>query len=144
MSATNFTEDPRELPERAATEKALEPTQPSTADGYVKAIGSYLESDQPAAAREMAAFAVELFSGHAELEKMNRILNPRRVAVSSYRGPDRTREFDWLRRHREEYLGRRAARGGDELIAASDDVRDVIREVRARNLDTHPLVHRVG
>jgi hypothetical protein len=112
-----------------------------SADAYVQAVGSFLESEQPAAAKEMAALAVELFPGHAELEKMNRVLNPSQVTVSSYQGPDRTWEFDWLRRNRDAYRGQWVALGGGELIAASDNVQDLIRAVRARDLDGHPLVH---
>ncbi len=41
----------------------------------------------------------------------------------------RTREYEWLKRHRNEYSGEYLALEGDHLIAHGKDVRKVLREV---------------
>jgi hypothetical protein len=108
-------------------------------------IRSLLDSQKLVAAMREAARGAKLFPGHAWLRQANRVLNPSKVAAVPARDQemDRRKEYDWLRRHRDEYRGQWVALMEDELIASSESFDEVLRDVRARRLTTHPLVHRV-
>lgn len=115
----------------------------SSPDDFVRAIGSLLANEQVITARRMAARAAALFADHPWIEKANRVLNPSRIVAEPATAPDRTREFAWLRQHSAQYRGQWVALLGAELLASGPDVEEVLREVRSRNLQAHPLVHRI-
>ncbi len=115
-----------------------------SAEDFVSAIRSLLASEQARDARRMAACAAARFAGHPWLRKADRVLNPSRITAEPAQAPDRTREFAWLRQHSTEYRGRWVALLGDDLLAAAEDLDEVLRELRGRDLETHPLVHRVA
>ena len=108
-------------------------------------IRSLLDSQKLVAAMREAARGARLFPEDAWLRQADRVLNPSKVTVVPSRDQhlDRRKEYDWLRRHRDEYRGKWVALMEDKLIASSDSFDDVLREVRARRLAAHPLVHRV-
>ncbi len=116
---------------------------PQTAEDFVHTIEILLDEEQFAAAQRMAARAADSFADHPWLAKAHRVLNPKRVTSHPARGSDRKKEFDWLRRNSGAYRGKWVALLGDQLIASSDAAGDVLREIRARNLEARPLVHRV-
>jgi len=110
---------------------------------YVRMIEALLDSEKFAAARQMAARAAGLFSDHPWLSQANRVLNPRKAVSRPGKTSDRQREFSWLRKHSSEYRGQWVALVGDELVAHSESVEDVLGEVEARRLNGRPLFHRV-
>ncbi len=115
-----------------------------SANDFVAVIRSLLDEQEFLAARHAAARAVERFSGHPWLELANRVLNPTRIVRRpADDGPQRRKEFDWLRRNSERYRGKWIALVGDELIASGSACEEVLRAVRARNLAVRPLVHHV-
>ena len=91
----------------------------------------------------MAADGAARFPGHSWLEKMNRVLNPKRIVSEPADAPDRTLEFAWLREHAARYRGRWVALVRDELLASANELETVLRELRARGLEARALVHHI-
>lgn len=116
---------------------------PQSPADFMRLIRSRLANGQIFSARRAVARAAELFSDNAWIEKMNRALNPSRIETEPASAPDRTREFAWLREHGHEYGGQWVALLGDELLAVHTDLEEVLREIRSRNLEAHPLVHHI-
>ncbi len=116
-----------------------------TAEEFAGKIRSLLDGQKLVAAMREAARGAKLFPGDSWLRQADRVLNPRKVSVVPARDQhlDRRKEYEWLRRHRDEYRGKWVALMEDELIASSESFDEVLREVRARRLAAHPLVHRV-
>lgn len=54
---------------------------------------------------------------------------------------DRTKEMQWLREHRHEYLGQWVLLWGDQLLASGPDPVPLVAEVRARGIDRPLIVH---
>ena len=115
----------------------------TAADVFVERIKALLAGQEFLIAQREAARAAEEFPDHSWIERANRVLNPTRVVSVPSTGPDRIREFDWLRRNSGVYRGMWVALLGDDLIAFGKDFGNVLREVRARRLDDKPLVHRI-
>jgi hypothetical protein len=57
--------------------------------------------------------------------------------------PDRTRELDWIEKHKHEYAGQWVALDGDRLVAASPIQQEVWDAVKTDG-PTLPLVHRIS
>lgn len=114
-------------------------------DEHAQAIRALLEGDQILAAKREARRRAELFPDHPWLQQANRVLNPTRVVAVPARDQhvDWKKEYDWLRRNRDEYRGKWVALVEGELIACSDSFDDVVRQARERDLKVTPLVHRV-
>ncbi len=114
-------------------------------DELTRKVRMLLDSQRIAAAKEAAARGAELFPGHPWLEQANKVLNPTRVTVSPARdrGFDRRKEYDWLRRNREEYQGRWVVLLEDRLLASANSFEDAVGQVRPGDLKARPLVHHV-
>ena len=124
-------------------EAILQAEHRTSPEEYVRVIETLLDSEQFAAARQMAARAAELFSDNPWLSKANRVLNPRKAVSRPGKASDRQREFAWLREHSSDYRGQWVALVGDQLVTHSESFDDVLREVKARRLAERPLFHRV-
>ncbi len=112
-------------------------------EDFVRAIGSLLAGEQVIASRRMAARAAALFADHPWIKKANRVLNPGPIVAKPATAADRTREFAWLRQHSADYRGQWVALLGADLLASGPDIDELLREVRSRKLEAHPLVHRI-
>lgn len=115
----------------------------TTAADYAQAVRSYLGSGQAGVARRTAARGAAAFPDDPWLRKANRVLNPSRIVSKPATAPDRTREFDWLRKHSAEHRGRWVALLGEELLSSGAQLEEVLSEIRSRNLDTQPLIHHI-
>ena len=116
---------------------------PQTAEDFVHTLETLLDLQRFAAARQLAARAAAKFPQHPWLAKTDRVLNSKKVTSRPASGPARTKEFDWLRRNSGAYRGKWVALSGDRLIVSSDSAAEVVREIRSRDLEAPPLVHRV-
>ncbi len=117
---------------------------PSSAEEFVEAVRSLLASGEAGAARRTVADGTVQFPDHPWLKKTNRIINPKRIVSKPADAPDRTREFAWLRAHGARYRGRWVALLKDELLASAQELETVLREVRARGLESRVLVHHIA
>jgi hypothetical protein len=54
---------------------------------------------------------------------------------------DRSKEMQWLREHRQEYLGQWVLLWGDQLLASGPDPVPLVAEVRARGIARPLIVH---
>lgn len=59
--------------------------------------------------------------------------------TGTYTPKDRTREDEWLRHHKHEYVGQWVALDGDSLLAAGQNLTEVMAEARARQADCNPM-----
>ncbi len=123
---------------------ALAAQAPSSAEEFVEAIRSLLADGEAGAARRTAAEGAARFPSHPWLKKTDRIINPSRIVSRPADAPDRTQEFAWLREHSARYQGCWVALLADELLAFGEELEAVLREVRARGLESKVLVHRIA
>ncbi len=71
-----------------------------------------------------------------------KIKPPRDKRVPCEPMPDRTRERQWVKDHRQEYAGQWVALDGDRLVAASFVQQEVWDAVKVTDA-TRPIVHRI-
>lgn len=62
---------------------------------------------------------------------------------STAKDVDRTPEFRWLSEHGKEYLGRWVALSGEELVAHSATLKELVAELEPKNLLRKPLIHKI-
>ena len=118
-------------------------TKAAEAQTIVERIQSMLASQDLLGAQREAARGAKKFPSHPWLDKAGRVLNPTRVASVPASGPDRTRDFDWLRRNSEKYRGKWVALLAGDLIATADDFDALQRQILAGQFEGKPLVHRI-
>lgn len=68
---------------------------------------------------------------------------PPRITKSSARDVDRTPEFRWLRQHGQDYLGEWVALSGEDLVAHSKTLKELLAELETKDLPRKPLIHKV-
>jgi hypothetical protein len=73
--------------------------------------------------------------------KMREILSPARVRKSAVKGVDRSAEFHWLKTKAAEYPGKWVALVGEDLVASSDTLKDLLAHLAELRLDREPLIH---
>ena len=74
---------------------------------------------------------------------MNRALNERKVRTHPASGRNTTQEFRWLKSAPESLSGMWVAVVGTDVVAASENPRELMDSLRSRDLATSPLVLRV-
>lgn len=110
---------------------------------YLALVRSLLEREDLEAARKMLdAMPLEV-SETREARRLKKLLALPRVAVSETCDVDRTREYRWLRDHWQEYRGQWVALEGDRIAAAARSLKELRERLKALNLATPPLVHRL-
>jgi len=72
---------------------------------------------------------------------LRRILGPPRVSKSDLLDVDRSPEFLWLKKHGDEYKGKWVALVGENLVAASEALKDLLARLDELHLDGKPLIH---
>jgi hypothetical protein len=68
---------------------------------------------------------------------------PRDKCVPCEPMPDRTREWEWIAQHKQEYAGQWVALEGDHLVAASPTRGELSTAIKAAGA-TLPLIHRIA
>jgi hypothetical protein len=110
---------------------------------WIRVLQNLIERDMIAEARSVLDKIPQSAFGTEQLENLRRVLAPPKVGRSAIRGLDRTREWNWLRRHSEDYRGKWVAVLGDELVASADVLSDLLEVLRERPLLHRPLIHRI-
>ena len=54
---------------------------------------------------------------------------------------DRTRDFEWLKTNRQNYVGQWVALFGGELLVSGNEAKTVLQEARAKGVERPLLVH---
>jgi hypothetical protein len=95
------------------------------------------------AAQREAAVGADAFPSDPWLRLADKVLNPGKpVSVPSV-GPNRSAEFEWLRRNSAAYRGQWVALDGASLLAADEKLEVVLKDLRTRHRDVKPLVHHI-
>jgi uncharacterized protein DUF5678 len=127
-------------PAQEIEEKA--PVQgPSTAEEYRAAISAALNDESLRGAQRAAAEGHARFPEDPELARLNRLLTLRPArSVPGPLSPDRTEAFQWLEEHGEAYRGQWIALGDKGLLAASQDLDDLLRTLKEMSPDALPVL----
>ena len=72
---------------------------------------------------------------------MREILGPARVRKSAVKGVDRSAEFHWLKTKAVEHPGKWVALVGEDLVASSDTLKELLAHLSEFRLDREPLIH---
>lgn len=95
-------------------------------------------------ARALVAEAIERGIQDERLPKLQEILAPARVlGTRPADEPDRTGELHWLDTHWESYRGQWVALLGEELLAHSSDLGEVVAKLKENPTPKRPLLHRI-
>ena len=73
--------------------------------------------------------------------KLREVLGPARVRESDVRDFDRSAEFRWLKTNWDEYEGKWVALVGENLVACSDTLKELLAHLAEIHLDRKPLIH---
>ncbi|HBL25974.1 MAG TPA: hypothetical protein DD490_03975 [Acidobacteria bacterium] len=68
-------------------------------------------------------------------------LGPSRVRKSPVKGIDRSAEFHWLRTKAAEYEGKWVALVGENLVASSDTLKELLARLAELQVEQKPLIH---
>lgn len=89
--------------------------------------------------------AQNLFNTSGDLlpadSKLREVLSPPRIWKSDMRDVDRSPEFHWIRTCGDEYQGKWVALVGENLVASSDTLKELLKEIRSRRFERRPLIH---
>ncbi len=77
--------------------------------------------------------------GQAGAESLKNLDEPSRPVKLLFPSKDRTREYQWLKKHRREYIGQWIALEDDQLIAHSQDAKEMFAQADASGVE-RPLV----
>ncbi len=109
---------------------------------YALAIRRLIEKDQVASARQLLAIALLSEPSEPSLIRLQGVLAPPRVSRRPGTGVPRDGEYRWLSRHADEYRGQWVAVMGDQLIAHSPHLKDLLTVVKTAAPGQTPLVYR--
>jgi len=73
--------------------------------------------------------------------KLREVLGPPRIRESPVKGVDRSAEFRWLKSHWEEYEGKWIALVGENLVACTDTLKELLARLAELQLEQKPLIH---
>jgi uncharacterized protein DUF5678 len=89
--------------------------------------------------------AQNLFNTSGDLlpadSKLREVLSPPRTKLRDYRDVDRTPEYHWLNTHWHEYQGQWVALVGEDLVASSDSLKELLAKLDQLRFEREPLVH---
>ncbi len=114
-----------------------------SASEYLALIRSRLDQGEVLEARRLAGEAASVYPGDHDVTRINKILAPALVTRTPTLDADRTKEFDWLRQHADDFLGKWIAVLDGTLIASAETLRELLSAVEKRALSRPPLIHHV-
>lgn len=94
--------------------------------------------------RTLVDRALQNYPANNELLRLKRVIEPGKVVRHpGLRYSNRQAEFDWIARNRDQYQGQWVALIGDQLIAAEEDAKILLKKLKQQNPSETPLVHRI-
>jgi hypothetical protein len=73
--------------------------------------------------------------------KLREVLSPPKIKRSDKRDVDRSAEFRWLKTHAAEYQGQWVALLGENLVASSEILKELLARLDELQLMGRPLIH---
>lgn len=73
--------------------------------------------------------------------KLRKVLSPPRVRESDLKDFDRSAEFHWLKTNWDEYQGKWVALLGEDLLASSDSLKELLARLEELHPERRPLIH---
>jgi len=105
-------------------------------------IEAHLRSDQLGAARILLTGVPATLRSDPRLQALDRVLAPAVTRPSTKQGRDRAAEFQWLREFSGAHAGRWVAVQGNELLADAATMPELVEQLKTRDSDADPLIHR--
>lgn len=72
---------------------------------------------------------------------LREVLGPPRIRKSPVKGIDRSAEFHWLKTNWDKYEGKWVALVGKDLVACSDNLKELLARLAELRLEREPLIH---
>ncbi len=108
---------------------------------YADRIRELVSEERIADARRLLKEGLEANPHDSHLNRFERLLALPETTKVQKQDVDRTEEFEWLAGHREEYLGRRVAVQGKELVVDAASLKELRQMLSDREFEIPPLVH---
>jgi hypothetical protein len=89
-------------------------------------------------ARELLKSAGDRVPADSNLRE---VLGPPRVRTSPVKGVDRSAEFHWLKTNWDQYEGKWVALVGENLVACSDTLKELLARLADCQFEREPLIH---
>lgn len=100
-------------------------------------IWAMVERQHVRVARELLAYLPD----EPQYERLRRLVRPPATSSASERDVDRSREYDWLREHGNEYVGLWVALSGDALVTSANSLRELRQRLKEHPPVSLPLIH---
>lgn len=89
--------------------------------------------------------AQKLFNTAGDLlpadSKLREVLSPPRIWESDERDVDRTPEYRWINTHAHAHQGEWVALVGEDLVASSDSLKELLAKLDQLRFEREPLIH---
>jgi uncharacterized protein DUF5678 len=115
--------------------RQLPSQEPATVEEQIR---SLVEEGRILEARDLLKEAGDQVPAESNLR---RILGPPRVSKSDLLDVDRSPEFLWLKKHEHEYQGQWVALLGENLVASSENLKELLARLDTLHLEGKPLLH---
>jgi hypothetical protein len=117
--------------------------QDPTPETFLEEIRGIIESGTLRGAREVAERGLALFPDHPELRRLHHALRPHEVrTVPGCTYLDPTPSYEWLKKNSEQYRGKWVGLDRGELVAAADNLEEVLQALEGRD-PRGTLVHHI-
>jgi Family of unknown function (DUF5678) len=141
------TKDPEEwyhAPMRTGAAHRLDlESQNPTPESFLEEIHAIINSGTLRGAREVAERGLALYPDHPELKRAHYALRPFEVRVNPDLKIDDPRpNYEWLKKHSDEYRGKWVGLDAGELVAATDTLDEVLKALEGHSFRS-TLVHHI-
>ena len=132
-----------------STRRNLEAKDQSTPFGAaslfveIRLIRSYLSNGDVKRARLRTVQALKAHPNSERLTRILEILSPGPTKRTNEVYPSRNSELTWLKENRSAYNGLWVAVDGENLVASSTSLRELLQELEQTHTDKSPLIHKV-
>ena len=72
---------------------------------------------------------------------IRKVLSPPIIKKSDLRDVDRSPEFRWLNENSSRFWGQWVALVGENLVASSDSLKDLLAQIKLLHFERRPLIH---
>lgn len=109
----------------------------------IAAVRDLLQKEQITSARRLLNLLPADILDDPAMRRLRRALAAPVVRASEHRDVERIGEYEWLRRHADEYRGQWVALAGDRLLASASTLRELRVRLLVETAERPPLIHRL-